>query len=125
MNYSIGLIKYSTNPNKLIVEVDQGIQDYYRSQIPIKTNKQKYGAHITVMRGEQPNKLVNLFHNQEIYFWYEHYLFNDNKYFWLNVTCPKLKDIRQLIGLNPTHELTYSPDGRNSFHITIANIKNL
>jgi hypothetical protein len=70
-------------------------------------------------------KLINIFNNQEIYFWYNHYLFNDTKYYWINVVCPKLKDIRQLIGLAPTHELTYSPDGRNSFHITIANMKGI
>lgn len=125
MYSSIGIIKYSTNPNKLIVEVDQEIQNYYRSQIPIKTNKQKYGAHITVMRGEEPNELVYSFHNQEIQFWYDHYLFSDNKYFWLKVVCPELKNIRKTIGLNSTDKLTHSPDGRHSFHITIANVKNI
>jgi len=125
MFYSYGYLKYSVNPNKLILEVDQQIQDYYRSQIPFKTNKQKYQAHITVMRGENPNPMIHLFHNKKIYFWYDHFLHEDEKYFWLNVSCPQLKDIRQMVGLHPTHCLTKSPDGRNSFHITIANLKNL
>lgn len=121
--YSLGYLKYSTNPNKLIVEVDQQIQDYYRSQINVKTNKQKYPAHITVMRGEIPNEYIRFIDKMPIIFEYDHYLFNDNKYYWLNVKCEKLKQVRRCIGLNSTHELTYSPDGRNSFHITVANLK--
>jgi len=125
MNYSFGYFKYTKNPNKLIVEVDQEIQNYYRNLIPIKTNRQKYPAHITVMRGENPNHFINIINNQIIYFWYYGFIHENEKYFWINVHCPKLKDIRQLIGLNPEHTLSKPPDSSNCFHITIANKKGL
>lgn len=126
---STGFLKYYTDPYKLIVEVDQGISDYYRSTIPkyIKTNKQLYPAHISVVRKEIPPNLNvwNKYQDKEIEFQYEHYVYNDDVYIWLNVFCDELEFIRKELGLSTCSGITMSPDGRHKFHCTIANRKGI
>jgi hypothetical protein len=126
---STGILKYHVNPYKLIVEVDQGISDYYRSTIPkyFKTNKQLYPAHISVVRKEIPPNLDawNKYQDKEIEFYYEHYVYSDNTYWWINIFCNELEFIRQELGLPIASGITRSPDGKHKFHMTIGNTKGL
>lgn len=127
MFYSWGTLIYSFNPLKLIVEVDQGISDYYRSLIPkyLKVNKQAYPAHISVVRKELPPRMGywEEFQGEEIDFEYDRWIYNDEKYYWLNVYSAQLEMIRAELGLPGTSEITKSPDGRHKFHFTIGNTK--
>lgn len=129
MFYSTGTLIYSNNPYKLIVSVDQGISDYYRSLIPKykDVKKQMYSAHMSVVRNETPIKLSQWekYQNINVDFEYEPIIYNDECYYWLNAYSSVLEDIRIELGLLPTNEFTRSPDGKHKFHITIGNIKHL
>lgn len=126
---SIGKLIYSENPYKLIVEVDDEIGRYYRSFIPKPVNIKRplYPSHISVIRNEIPilPSYWKRYHNQEIKFDYEHYIYNGPIYYWLNIFSVTLEDIRDELGLDTTSQYTKSPDGRHKFHITIGNTKHL
>ena len=129
---SIGTLRYENKGGKykLIVEVDQGISDYYRSLIPkwITVNPQMYRAHISVVRREIP---VNLeywgkYEGEKIEFSYEGIVRQGTVYFWLNVFCVRLEEIRKELGLPVRSEYTIPPEGfTKCFHCTIGNQKEL
>lgn len=126
---SSGTLIYSENPYKLIVDVDNEIGRYYRSLIPPTHRVQKplYNSHISTVRNEMP---VNLsvwgkYQNQTIEFEYEPFVYNGELYYWLNVYCQELEDIRLELGLQNTSPFTRSPNGKHRFHITIANLKHI
>jgi hypothetical protein len=123
---SIGQLKYSYDPYKLIVSVDQGIGDFYRSLIPKAHQAQKplYPSHISVVRNEIPDSSAN-YQDQDVEFIYEPYIYNDETYYWLNCFSPHLECIRLELGLPITSQYTRSPDGLHKFHMTLANIKHL
>lgn len=126
---SSGMLKYFNDPYKLILEVDQGISDFYRKLIPkyIKLNKQLYGAHISIVRKEIPSNINKWkkYQNRIIEFEYENIIYNDETYYWLNAYSSNLEYIRKELGLQTTSEITRSPDGKHKFHITIGNTKNV
>jgi hypothetical protein len=126
---SIGKLLYHNDPYKLIVEVDEAISDYYQSFMPkyIEYNKQRYTAHISVIRKEIiPNMdLWGKYNLQDIEFEYENYIYISPNFFWLNVYSEELENIRFELGMSRTSEITRSPDGRHKFHITLGNFKNL
>ena len=124
---SQGTLRYIDN--KLIVEVDQGISDFYRALIPkwIRTNKQLYPAHISVVRKEIPPnmKVWGKYEGNEIPFSYSNVIHNGEIYFWLNAWSNQLEQIRLELGLPVDSLYTRPPDGLNkTFHITIGNLKN-
>lgn len=130
---SIGILKSSRLDDgycKVIIEVDQEILNYYLSGIPkwIKVNRPRYPAHISVVRNEQ---IFNLEYFEEIndlkiVFQYGNIIYNDETYFWLEVICPELCKIREKLGLSKVKPgVTFSPDFRHLFHLTIGNRKNL
>ena len=124
---SVGRLIYSDNPYKLIVEVDQGISDFYYSLIPKshRVQKQMYSAHISTIRNEIPINIQfwNKYQNKLVEFEYESFIYNDETYYWLNAYSKELENIRIELGLKETSEFTRSPDGLHKFHITIANTK--
>ena len=126
---SIGTLIYTENPYKLIVEVDDEIGKYYRSLIPkyLGVQRPMYSSHISTIRNEIPVNLSvwSKYHQQEISFEYESYIYNGEVYYWLNAYSKSLEDIRLELGLPNTSEFTKSPDGRHKFHITIGNLKHL
>jgi hypothetical protein len=126
---SNGKLVYSSDPYKLIVEVDNNIASYYRSLIPkfLQYQKPLYPAHISVVRNEKEINLLawNKYYGKNIEFEYDHYIYNDNIYYWLNICCSELEKIREELGLSGTSDYTKSPDGRHLFHCTIANMKHL
>ena len=131
---SYGLLKYSeiaSHHHRLVVEVDGELARYYYSIIPkwIDVNKPYWPAHITVVRPFK-EKVVNLrvwrkYEGEVIEFKYQNYLHSGQLYFWINVFCIRLEEIRAELGLSITSEFTRPPDGFSKcFHCTIANMKN-
>jgi hypothetical protein len=125
---STGILKYF--PNKLILEIDQGIVDYYRWFIPksIKINRQMYPAHISVVRKENPGRpqVWGKYEGKAIEFIYSNIIYNCSIYFWLNVYSKELEKIRLELGLPIDSIYSRPPDGAiRTFHITIGNLKNL
>ncbi len=133
---STGFLKYGDD-HRLVVKVDQGIANYYRSLIPkvMPVNGLRFGAHITVVRSgkERP---VNLEHwgkyeGKRVQFLYCPYIHQGKIYFWLNCFCKELEDIRVELGMSVTSQWTLPPDGiefegfRRRFHCTIANMKDI
>lgn len=119
---STGILRYSPNL-WLVVDVDQGMADFYRWLITryIPINRQKYPAHISVVRREKPTNIEvwNKYEGHEIEFEYSPEVTHDETYYWLDVKCDRLKEIRMELGLPAC------TTWRNQFHITIGNIKHL
>ena len=127
---SVGTLSYSHRGYRLVVEVDRGIVDFYRSLIPkwMPVFKSRYSAHVTVVRedkeepvhkeywGKHQGEKITLFYSSEIH--------QGEVYYWLNVFCVRLEDIRLELGLSARSEYTIPPEGfRKCFHMTIANKK--
>ncbi len=125
---STGTLRYGfTN---LVLDVDQGIVDYYRALLPksVRTNRQMYPAHISVIRKETPPKmeLWNKYSGEQIEFEYSNIIHNGEVYYWLNCWCQRLEDIRVELGLPVDSPYTRPPDGfAKTFHVTLGNIKEL
>lgn len=124
-----GVLRYSENPYKLIVEVDPEISNFYASLVPkyFRLNKQKYAPHISVVRNEVPILLENWrkHDGKFIGFTYNDEIEYDEKYFWLGASSEDLEKIRVELGLVNVNWVTKTPDGSHNFHITIGNIKEL
>ena len=129
MFLSTGILQYSTNPYKLIVLIDQNIIDYYRSLFPKyieKPSRQKYPAHISVVRKEIPKNidLWEKYEGKEIEFFYSPIIQQNNIYYWLNVFSVPLEEIRLELGLVVDSLFFQPPNGfKKTFHITIGNTK--
>ena len=126
MLVGVGKIKYFDNEWKVNVMVEEDLASYYRSLIPKYwvVNRQKYPSHITVVRKEEiPNKhLWGKYEGREIKF--EHSSVRRGVvYYWLEVYCDFLCDLRVELGLPPYNDLTKPPDKKSCFHMTIGNMK--
>lgn len=129
---SVGILRFDSSVPKVYVEVDQDVVELARAILPqslkSKIRKQKYPAHISVIRNEpidphfdQPYfKRVDGF---EIPFEYDPEPVIGSLYAWLRVLCPVLETMRWMANLPPSSEWTRPPDGENVFHITIGNFK--
>lgn len=123
---SIGRLKYSagTQGPRLVLEVDLGISLLTRALIPkyFYVAPPMYYPHITVIRHEHPLRDPwGLHEGEKIKFWYDPWVYSDETYWWLNVRCPRLSEIRTELGLRPTR---FTPqDAAGGFHMTIGNTK--
>lgn len=128
---TLGILRYSVDLHrnyKLIVELDQQLSDYYFTTIPrsVRVRKQLHTAHISVVRNEMPLNLEywGKYEGHIIVVYYEHYLHNDETYWWLNAFSEELERIRTELGLENSSRWTRPPSGFNKcFHTTIANTK--
>ncbi len=126
---STGVLSYSGD-DKMVVNVDQGLVEYYRALIPkcIDWTQQKYRAHITVVRTgrEQPadRTFWAKYDGERIQFLYSPVVRFGTVYIWLNVLCKRLEELRTELGMVVRSEYTRPPEGfENFFHITLANMK--
>ncbi len=130
---SVGILHYSMSDfgsHRLVLEVDSEIARYYRSFIPkhIRTNLPRYKPHVTVVRPEKETP-VHLeawgkYQDQEVPFQYSGILQSGKVYFWINVFCTRLEQIRQELGLPVSSQYTRPPEGYvKCFHATVANMK--
>ena len=124
LHKSIGTLRYYTHTLNLLV--DQGIVEYYRHLLPRNINKQKYDAHISVVRKETPNAdFWGKYEGELIEFQYSPIVRWGTIYYWLDAYCDRLMDIRTELGLSPTTDINRPPDQKRCFHITIGNIKDM
>lgn len=125
---SVGKLRYGyTN---LVLDVDQGISDYYRAMLPkwVRTNKQMYPAHISVVRKETPPNMEfwRKYDGEEIEFKYSNVIRWSEIYYWLDAWCERLEQIRVELGLPVDSPYTKAPIGfAKTFHVTIGNTKDL
>jgi len=128
---TVGLLRYSFKPEygyRLVLEVDQAIADYYRALLPkwIGANRQRYGAHVSVVRHEVPANLEAwcLHEGREVEISYSGQVHFGRVYCWLNVFSTRLEEVRSELGLPVSSEYTRPPEGFvKCFHMTIGNFK--
>lgn len=108
---------------KITLELGRDFGDYYQSLIPkcIKTVKQAYPSHVTIVRGGI-EKITNTeawgkYEGKEIAFYYLPLVRYYNNVYVLDVFSKELCDMRVELGLGPHRR------GYRRFHITIANDK--
>ncbi len=124
---STGTIHYSLEPTKVVLQIDQGIADFYRSLIPktIRTQRPMYAAHISLVRKADPTDWSKWgLHEGEVApFLYETTISSCSTYYWLNAYCVLGEQIRRELGLEIYH-CQDTPIGHlQRFHTTIANRK--
>lgn len=119
---SKGIIRYSTGPSYwVLIDCDQEIGKYYRRlynsfHYNCKTiRKPSWAEHITVIRDEEPiNKsLWGCYNGIEIEFEYENIIKDNDEFYWLDVYCDFLYQIRIDLGLGK--------DPEYPFHLTVGN----
>lgn len=129
---SAGTLLYTIGPNgghRLTVELDKDFGKYYYSLIPKykNANRQKYNPHISVIRHETPPNLDvwGKYQGKRIVFQYDTIIRTCPVYYWLDVICKELEDIRSELGLfKPPMYPHLVPEGYDKlFHITIGNNK--
>lgn len=127
-----GIIHYS-EANRVAVEIDPEIANFYRSLIPkyLPHQKPRWAPHITVVREEKETVSDRTYwgkrEGEEIPFIYCNRIYQGKIYFWLDVLSKDLEEIRLELGLpcfHPFPEEKPVPEGyRKYFHCTIANCK--
>lgn len=129
---SEGMLRYYSPPYKLIVEVDQEIGRLYRSLIPkyMSVNLPMYPTHITVVRSEKETPVIlepwGRYDGEKIEYYYDPEVKIGTVYYWLNVFCRRLEEIRAELGMSVDSIYTKPPEGfLKCFHITIGNSKNV
>ncbi len=129
---STGVLRYSFKEGygyRLVLEIDKDIVKYYRSLIPPwkgKPNPQMYDAHVSVVRKEVPPNLDawGKYEGEEVRFLYSNHIYNGTVYWWLNVFCVRLEEIRVELGLPVSSQYTIPPEGFDKvFHCTLGNCK--
>ena len=126
---SKGKLQYSKDW-RLVLKVDQDLADYYRSLIPpwMSSQRPRWPAHITVVRQEKEMP-VNKQHwwkhnNRTVSFIYSPIIHHDSVYYWINVWCKILEEIRIELGMPFHSPFTLPPAGfKKNSHCTIANTK--
>jgi hypothetical protein len=102
------------NPGKwwLILVCCPDLGRYYRESFnywyrarDIKLMKPAWDCHISVVRGEEPinKELWGSWDGCEVEFRYNPELQGNGEYYWLDVECAKLLDIREKLGLGAPH----------------------
>ena len=106
----------------LMLYVEGDICRYYRTLVNMyspsfKLNPPKFDAHVTVVAGKYTTPVYpefwNKYEGEIIQFEYDPYVVVDREYFWLQVQCKRIEDIRVELGLPRT---TVHP-----WHLTIGN----
>lgn len=126
---STGKLQYSKDW-RLVLRVDQDLADYYRSLIPpwMCNQRPRWPAHVTVVRQdvEEPVHKQHWwkYNNRTVSFIYSPYIHQGKVYYWINVWCKILEEIRAELGLPVHSKYTLPPEGfKKNFHCTIANMK--
>lgn len=115
MEISTGILRYSPqllgkSPSKwwLVLDCDPSIGQYYRhlywlSRYRVeKILRPAWQDHVTVIRNEEP-PLQNLWQKHaglSVEFWYNPIPRSNGAYWWVDVECPLLDEIREELGLS-------------------------
>lgn len=133
-----GILRYSPQRRNgretqkwwLVIDCPEDISKYYRhvthlaSYRCLKLQRPYWGAHITVIRNEEPpnQDLWNKYDGEEVVFQYGKYIgtnYNDDRwksFWWLDARCERALNIREELGLRR--------EPYPQFHLTIGNIEN-
>ncbi len=129
LHTSTGILRYGSD-YRLVLAADQGIVEFYRSLIPkaYYVQPSRWRAHITVVRtGKEVPEILDVwgrYEGEEVEFVYSPEIHEGEVYFWLNVFCKRLEDIRKELGLSVVSRYTLPPEGfTKCFHMTIGNKK--
>ena len=109
-------------PFWLMLSCDEELTRYYAwllfKERCVKLNQKcLWGTHISVVRGEKPNDgwWGKQGVGETIEFEYDGIVHGDGTYFWMDVKCPRLSEIRTYYGLTPKPWI--------DFHLTVGNIR--
>lgn len=122
---------FSEGGYRLVLEVNQELANYYYALIPKWKNarRPRWAAHVTVVRQEKETP-VHLEHwgkyeEEQVPFFYSPVIHSGKVYYWLNIFCVRLEEVRRELGLPVRSEYTMPPSPlfTKCFHCTIANNK--
>jgi hypothetical protein len=109
-----------TKPFWLMLSCDGELTRYYawllfKERCIRLHEKCLWGSHISVIRGEQPKAgwWGKYGVDEDVEFGFDGIIAGDGTYFWMEVVCPRLSEIRGYYGLTPQPWC--------GFHLTIGN----
>lgn len=129
---AVGVLHYTEDAQgkRLVVDADPDLAAFYRALMPETMSwvKPRWPPHITVVRAGKdiPIHLEHWgkYEGEEVTFIYGNDMHLDKTYYWLNVWCDRLPEIREELGLPSKSRWTLPPSGGHQcFHMTIANKK--
>lgn len=128
-----GILRYTEDQDGfwLRVNLHRDFGAYYRALVPpiLPIQGTRFLPHITVVRGghDKPAKRHwKKYEGERVTFEYVPYIHVGYAYYWLEVFCKRLEDIRVELGLAPVSAFTKPPGGRvRCFHTTIGNRKHV
>lgn len=93
----------------LVLDCDPEISSYYRHLFHIQNYKSQkllmpaWDSHVTIIRNEEPpnKELWEAYAGERVEYEYCHDSKTDGNYWWLDVICPRLIEIREELGLSP------------------------
>jgi hypothetical protein len=126
---STGIVHYDTADGYWVtVSVDQQLLDYSYSLIPKyhRVVKPRWKAHVTVIRPEDFSEIPDLQHwskheGETVSFVYDPTVMYEKGFWWFNLWCLTMEDIRRELGLSTKSRITIPPSGYNkAFHCTVG-----
>lgn len=124
---STGIVKYRSDDGLWVtVEVDQQLANYYLSLIPkyYKVIKPRWPAHVTVARPEEDlSNLDNwgIHEGESVQFVYDPTILEEKGFWWFNLWCKEMENIRLELGLSIKSRITIPPPGYTKcFHCTVG-----
>lgn len=124
---SHGIVHYDTTDGYWCnVSVDQQLADYYFTLIPkyCRVVRPRWKAHVTVLRPEDnPTNLENWgkHEGERVPFVYDPTILWEKGFWWFNLWCVTMEDIRKELGLSIKSRITIPPPGYfKCFHCTIG-----
>lgn len=120
LSRSNGKLRYSPkllgeNPSKwwVVLDCHKDIGVYYRHLHWLANHRCRqiqrpaWDVHITVVRDEEPpcKEFWEAYASEEVTFDYDPTIRTDGAYYWLEVVCPRLLDLRSELGLSREPEI--------------------
>jgi len=124
---SYGIVHYDTKDGPWVsVSVDQQLADYCFALIPKhhRVVKPRWKPHVTVLRPEDlPIHPENWekHEGERVEFIYDPTVLCESGFWWFNLWCVTMEDIRRELGLSIISRITVPPPGYSKcFHCTIG-----
>ena len=123
---SNGIVHYDTIDGVWVsVSVDQQLADYCHSLIPkyYRVVRPRWKAHVTVVRPEDDPDVTKWgkHEGEQVTFVYDPAILYENGFWWFNLWCLTMEDIRRELGLSTKSRITIPPTGYSkAFHCTVG-----